>query len=481
MAKTLNPDEIAPLLRELGQANLAAMQVYPGDSPDRQPVHTVYGGAHLFKADTALKLGELSLNALRDNAPDFASLARALQLPGERQLPVSVSGVNDLKARIEENPEFMKRENPAAVLLHTIYERVLNKLKREAVEDFRIDFEDGYGNRPDAEEDEQARIAARETALGMKNGTLPPFIGIRVKPLTEELKDRSIATLDIFVSTLLEATGGKLPENFVITIPKVIIPEQVATVSQLLGIIEKKYNLKEGTLKIELMVETTQSILSYQGLATLPLLVQAAGGRCRGAHFGTYDYTASCNITAAYQAMDHLACDFAKHVMKVTLAATGLMLSDGATNVMPVGPHRRGKEGGELTFEQLAENRDVVHRAWRLAYGHVRHSLINGFYQGWDLHPAQFIVRYAALYTFFLESLPDASHRLKNFIEKAAQATLVGDVFDDAATGQGLLNFFLRALSCGAITENEILATGLTLEEIRGRSFVKILNRRRPA
>jgi len=479
MARTLNRDEIGPLMEKLRQANHAMAMVYPGDSPDRQPVHTVYGGAHLFKADTAIKLGELSRGALRDNAPDFAALARALELPGAASLPGTVQGVTELKSRIEENRDFMKRENPAAVLLYTIYERVQNKLEREAVEDFRIDFEDGYGNRPDAEEDEQARIAAEETALGMKNGTLPPFIGIRIKPLTEELKDRATATLDIYVSTLLEATGGRLPDNFVITIPKVIIPEQVETVCELLGIIEKKYNLPNGTLKVELMVETTQSILSDHGRATLPLLVKAAHGRCRGAHFGTYDYTASCNITAAYQAMDHQACDFAKHVMKVTLAGTGLMLSDGATNVMPVGPHRRSKDGPSLTFEEVAENREVVHRSWRLAYGHVRHSLVNGFYQGWDLHPAQFIVRYAALYTFFLESLPDASHRLKNFIEKAAQATLVGDVFDDAATGQGLLNFFLRALSCGAIAENEILATGLTLEEIRGRSFAKILNRRR--
>jgi hypothetical protein len=122
----------------------------------------------------------------------------------------------------------------------------------------------------------------------------------------------------------------------------------------------------------------------------------------------------------------------------------------------------------------------VVHRAWRLHYEHVRQSLVNAYYQGWDLHPAQLVTRYAAVYGFFLEGLGAASERLRNFVQKAAQATLVGEVFDDAATGQGLLNYFLRAVNCGALTEDEALErSGLTLDELRGRSFVKILKNRR--
>jgi len=124
-------------------------------------------------------------------------------------------------------------------------------------------------------------------------------------------------------------------------------------------------------------------------------------------------------------------------------------------------------------------DRQSVHRAWRLHYEHVRHSLEGAFYQGWDLHPAQLPTRYAAVYTFFLESADAAKERLANFVSKAAQATLVGDVFDDAATGQGLLNYFLRGIACGAVSEEEVLATGLTLNELRGRSFVKILKNRR--
>ena len=196
------------------------------------------------------------------------------------------------------------------------------------------------------------------------------------------------------------------------------------------------------------------------------------------AHFGTYDYTASLNITAAHQHMLHPACDFARHVMQVALAGTGVWISDGATNVLPIAPHRKFKRS--MTRRELAENRSAVHGAWKLHYEHVRHSLANGYYQGWDLHPAQLPTRYAALYAFFLEGLEAASVRLRAFVAKAGQATLVGDVFDDAATGQGLLNYFLRAWGCGAITEREAVEkSGLTLEELRSRSFVKILKARR--
>jgi hypothetical protein len=176
--------------------------------------------------------------------------------------------------------------------------------------------------------------------------------------------------------------------------------------------------------------------------------------------------------------MVHPACDFAKHVMQVSLAGTSVTLSDGATNVMPVAPHRKQGES-PLTPEQEAENRGAIHRVWRLHYEHVRHSLRQGFYQGWDLHPGQLPTRYAAVFAFFLEGLEASSARLRNFVERAAQATLQGEVFDDAATGQGLLNYFLRALNCGAIGLGDIEATGLTVAEIQTRSFARILKGRR--
>jgi citrate lyase beta subunit len=478
MKTTLTEDSTREISARLTEANRETAARYPGESFRRQPVHTVYGGAHLFKSDTTQRLGALARRALDSYAPDFASFARALNLPGSEELPSSVAGDSAVREQIERDEEAFRREHAGVWLAYKVYARVSEKLRREAVEDFRIDFEDGYGNRPDAEEDGHAESAAREVAGGMKAGTLSPFIGIRIKPFTEELYARSSRTLDIFLSTLLEETGGSLPENFFVTLPKITTPEQVSTLAELFDLFERARGLEAGALKMEMMVETTQSIINHRGESALPLLVSAARGRCAAAHFGTYDYTASCQITAAHQHMTHPACDFARHTMQVALGGTGVWLSDGATNIMPV-PAHRAPEGGSLNEEQERENLRTVHRAWRLHYEHVRHSLTNAFYQGWDLHPAQLPTRYAAVYTFFLESLGAAAERLSNFVEKAARATLVGDVFDDAATGQGLLNYFLRAINCGAVSEAEaVTLTGLTNEELRSGSFVRILKNR---
>jgi citrate lyase beta subunit len=479
MKTSLSDSSLSDLMGPLAQANHAFVQRYPGETGRRQPVHTVYGGAHLFRADTALRLGALARRSLDQFAPDFLVFAKAIGLPGAEGLPNEIEEAADLVTVLETDPEEMHRQNKAAWLAHTIYKRVNEKLRHEPVEDFRIDFEDGYGNRPDAEEDGHAETAAREVVEGMNKTMLPPFIGIRIKTFSEELRARSMRTLDIFLTSLLEESGGKLPENFVVTLPKITIPEQVSALADLFELLENKTGLAAGSLNLELMIETTQSIINDHGNINLPLLLAAARGRCVAAHFGTYDYTASCNITAAHQHMLHPACDFAKHMMQVSFAGTGIWLSDGATNIMPVAPHRFVEGSTPLTQKQIEENRATVHRAWKLHYDHIQHSLENAFYQGWDLHPAQLPTRYAAIYAFFLESLDAASERLKNFVEKAAKATLVGDVFDDAATGQGLLNYFLRAINSGALTEEEAVElSGLTLAELRSASFVKILQNR---
>lgn len=445
MKTTLQENTLQKIYSGLQKANLKLKEIYPGDRADRQPVQTVYGGAQLFKSATIKRIGEHASKTFAEYAPNKASFIKAF-------------GLSDKKKLAEE-----------------VYIKVIEKLKQEAVEDFRIDFEDGFGNRSDKEEDDTAEFTAKEVSKGMKENSLSPFIGIRIKTFSEELKRRAIRTLDIFLTTLIEQTKGKLPENFVITLPKVTSTEHVTVLVDIFEMLESKLNLPSGSLKMEIMIETTQSILDTEGQVNILSFVRAGKGRCKAAHFGVYDYTASCDVTAKLQSMRHPVCDFARDVMKVSLAGTGVWLSDGATNVMPVGIHK----GEKLTAKQKNENIKSVHNAWKFMYEDVMHSLNNAFYQGWDLHPAQLPVRYAAVYMFFLDGLEQASTRLKNFIDKAAQATLVGDVFDDAATGQGLLNYFLRALNCGAITEKEVLNTGLTLEEIRGKSFLKIIENRR--
>jgi len=414
------------------------------DLSRRQPIHVVYGGAHLFAADTTKKLGRLAQKALADHC----------------------SGPDELGAVFGISKD----------LQQAVYEKTVEKLDREPVEDLRIDFEDGYGYRSNDEEDAHAAAAAREMAAGMSADSLPPFVGIRIKSLARESHARAIRTLDIFLTTLISQGTGEIPKNFVVTLAKVVSPDQVSGLAAIVSEMEAALGLNSGVVKIELMVETPRSLVAPSGQFALPSLVAAADGRCVAAHFGAYDYTAALGITSEYQDMLSPACDLARSVMQVSLSGTGVRLSDGATNVMPVPTHR----GGDLTPEQIRENRDTIRRAWRLHYDHCRHSLANGLYQGWDLHPAQLVSRYAAVYAFFLEGLEPAGERLRNFITKAARATLVGDIFDDAATGQGLLNYFVRALNCGAITEAvAVQHSGLSVHEVRSASFKRILDGRR--
>jgi citrate lyase beta subunit len=446
MKTTLTPELLAPIVGALSRANAAHDTLFPGDFVERQPVHTVYGGAHLFKPETPTRLGSLALDTIRNYASDSSSFADCVGLPNDE-------------------------------LASKVFDRTVAKLQKEPIEDFRIDFEDGYGNRPDAEEDGHAISAAQAMVRAAGMPGFPPFIGIRIKSLTEALRARAIRTLDLFLTALL-AEGARVPQNFAITLPKVTLPEQVTALVQLLEILENRHKIAPGTIKIEIMIETPQLIVSSSGSCCIPQVLDAAQGRCRGLHFGPYDYLASCNIASAEAGLTHPACDFARQAMQVSAAGRGVMLSDGPTNILPV-PRHRAPSGGSLTAEQISENRAIVRRAMRLHFENVQRSLSRGFYQGWDLHPGQLVARYAAVYAFFLHSFDAAAARLKNFVEQAARATLVGDVFDDAATGQGLLNFFLRGINCVAFTENEAARAGVTVEELRSRSFLKILNRRR--
>jgi hypothetical protein len=294
------------------------------------------------------------------------------------------------------------------------------------VEDYRIDFEDGYGYRADEEEDGHAASAAKALRQGMNAGSLPPFTGLRVKSFGPELRRRSTRTLELF----LRALGAPLPPNFAVTLPKIVCPEEVAS----------------------------------DGASNLGRFAAAGRARVRGAHFGPFDYTSSIGIASNAQDLLHPACDMARHMMQIAYTPLGIWLSDGPTNIMPV-PRDRGAEG--------------VHDAWRLHFRNVRHALRMGLYQGWDLHPAQLVTRYAAVYSFYHDAIADASARLRNFVDRAAQATMVGQTFDDAATGQGLLNFFLRAINCGALTAEEAHErTGLSHSEIVEGSFAGIVRSR---
>jgi hypothetical protein len=101
-------------------------------------------------------------------------------------------------------------------------------------------------------------------------------------------------------------------------------------------------------------------------------------------------------------------------------------------------------------------SREQVHDAWRLHAGLVRRALERGFYQGWDLHPAQLVTRYVATYAFFRAALPSATGRLAAYLDRTGG----GGILDEPATARALASVVVRGLDCGAVDIGEVLAAG---------------------
>lgn len=416
--------------RLLETANDEFTRRYPVERPVHHPVQSFIQGAQHFRDETIPSLGRDARAALASHAPDGDTLARAMMFSG--------------------------RERSFA---EDVHRRIAEKLVSNAVEDYRIDFEDGYGTHRDVDEDAEAVRCADAAAEAMRAGVLPSTFGIRVKPLSRDLTARSLQTTDLFVQRFLTTSGGALPPTFVVTLAKVTIVEQVDYFARHLEQLERRHGIAEGALRMEIMVEAPAAVMDRTGRCPLPAYVDAARGRLVAASLGTYDYTAALGITAAHQRQRHPACEHARLVMQVALAGTGVRVSDGSTAILPVGPT------------------DRVHDAWRLHHGDVKHALKMGIYSGWDLHPAQLVSRYAAVYSFFLVGLPQAAQRLATFLETAARGEAPRDIADDIATGQALLAFLLRAVACGAAERKEVARqAGLRPELLDGRSIRDLLS-----
>jgi Domain of unknown function (DUF6986) len=402
----------------LAGADAALAAAYPGDRGRRQPVHTVYVPADRYDSDTVGDWAEEARGALAAHGGSAPELAQAL----------------DLQPSIAAE----------------IYERIRRKLDAEAIEDLRIDLEDGYGIRPDDDEDAATVAAAQALATSIAAGKAAPFHGIRVKSFEAPTRRRGARTLQLFVHTLVEAGG--LTDGFVITLPKVTSVEQVEAFVFALGRVEEACSLDPGTLRFEIQVETPQAILGDDGTALIARMVHAGGGRVTGLHYGTYDYSASLGVAAGYQSLEHPVADHAKAVMQLAAAGTGVFVSDGSTNVLPVG------------------DRDAVHAAWRLHVRLVRRSLEQGIYQGWDMHPAHLPSRYVATYSFFREGLPSAAGRLRAYVHGGQSGFL-----DEPATAAAMAGYLLRGLECGAVDASE-------LDELVGvdPDALAVLAKRRP-
>ncbi len=390
----------ADLDQQLAAADAQLAALYPGDPTSRQPVHTVYIPADRFDADSPTSWGMAALELLDRYAPDAGTLAE-------------LSGL-------------------APNQVGEVYDRVVAKLSSEPIEDLRVDFEDGFGNRGDEAEDEQVqRVVAAFGDLG-RQGSRPPFFGIRFKSFEAPTRHRGVSTLAGLVAGL--ADGGSLPTGFVVTLPKVTSVDQVQSMTHACEQLEHRLGLAPGSLLFEIQVETAQAILGADGLATIAPMVHAARGRCFGLHYGTFDYSAGLGIAAAYQSLDHPVADHAKAVMQVAAAQTGVRLSDGSTNV--------------VGFDDAEQARHT----WSLHARLVSRSLQRGYYQGWDMHPGHLPTRYLATYVFFRSAMPDAAARLKAYVNKVE-----GGVLDEPATAKMLATALLRGLHCGAVDEAEVV------------------------
>ena len=384
-------DDAADLLPALASAHRDRPRV--DDAPS---IQTLYWGAHRFAAETLAQIGDDARAVWAEAAPDAAALARILGWPADD-------------------------------VAEHVHAAVARKLAHEPVEDIRIDFEDGYGPRTDAEED--ATATATGTAAG--RCAMPRRFGIRIKPLTPELAPRAIATLDRFTTALVESAHG-FPRGFVLTVPKVTSPDQCRVAVELLARLERTLGLADGSIALEIMIEVPQALFDGQGRLVLPALVAASGPRLVGVHLGVYDFTAAWEVPALFQSMAHPACDFVRALVRATCSGTGLVLSAGSTNVLPVPGH--------------------VEASWRRSHDEIRHVLVDGWYHGWDLHAGQLPVRYATNIRFYREGLPAALARLRAYTQASEGAATL----DDAPTIAALQAFVRRATACGAAEAHEL-------------------------
>nr|WP_239528467.1 aldolase/citrate lyase family protein [Microbacterium esteraromaticum] len=410
----MREDDFADIDSRLAQTDALLTNSYPGDDGSRQPVHTLYVPADRFDPALPARFGAEALDAV-DAAGGMAELAESV-------------GLGHLADQL-------------APLVDA-------KLRREPIEDLRLDFEDGYGTRGDDEEDAAAVLAAERVAEAVAAGTATPFIGIRFKCFEAPTRRRGIRTLDRFVTTL--AAAGELPDGLILTLPKVTTVAQVEAMVALCERFEERLGLAPGRLRFEVQMETPQLIVAADGTIPVATLLHSGQGRVSALHYGTYDYSASLQIAAAYQSMEHPAADYAKQVMQVAVAETGVRLSDGSTNVIPVG--------------------EKAQDAWKLHARLVRRSLERGYYQGWDLHANQLPTRYLATYAFYREGFEAAARRLDNYLH-GNDATIM----DEPATARALARFVVRGLECGALTEDEVrTSTGASPAELTRLAHPKL-------
>ena len=367
---------------------------YPGDRPDPQPVHTVYTSAAFASPDVVNDWAAAALRILDANRDVLSELTDG-------------SVVDRARARLMDAP----------------------------IMDLRFDFEDGY--RGDDEDGDIRRTGAALAVLGIKGG-------IRIPGLTSMDWRRSVHILE----TLFDQWGS-VPAQFVFTVPKFRALQQVTAAVKLCSLLEQVHGLQANTVRFELQIESPQAVIAADGSATVARAVHESEGRCESLHYGTYDYSAACGISAADQSLDHPVADHAKAVMLAAAAQTGTWVADGSTQIVPRGD-----------AHQVAD-------ALRLHFGLVTRSLRRGYYQGWDMHPGHLVTRWLADFTFYRAALELAIPRLSAYLGRS-------DDFDEPASAEALARVVLRGLDCGAYTEESVgLGPRSVLTDLVARKPIK--------
>ncbi len=407
----------------------------------RQPVHTVYIPAHLMTGaardpDIARSWGDTALSALTAyggaaTAEDAATgLARELGVP--EQDAATVGGLT------------------------------VAKLRREPVEDLRIDFEDGFTQRGvpvaerDADEDARAVEAAGILAdwfttdtLGDRPAYAPAYAGIRFRSFDPAVRDRGLRTLVTVLSVLndrgvLGTVLAENPRSLRLTLPKVQHHRQVGTFVEILEQLEEVFGLPAGTqILFEVQIETPQAVVGVGGEAEPARILAAGAGRILSLHYGTYDYSASLGVDAAEQSMEHPVADHAKDILQVATTAVGVELSDGSTNRIPVG-----------TADQILDG-------WRIHHRLVTRHLRRGIRQGWDLHAHQLVTRHLATIAYFRASWATSAERLRDYVAGDGTRWM-----DEPATAKAMAGYLLRAHACGAVTDTELATTGVSPDQL---------------
>ncbi|WP_131769685.1 DUF6986 family protein [Candidatus Protofrankia californiensis] len=421
---TLPADVTAALTAPLAGLDAELAARFPGDPGTSQPVHTCYVPADQVTATIAEDWAAAARAAFDAHAGEPSDLAAATGVP--------------------------------AALAGRVHAHVRRVLAGSPVADLRVDLEDGYGVRADAEEDAVAVAAAEALRAAAAAGGLPASYGLRPKSLDAAVRARGLRSLDLFLTALTADGGATAPPGLVVTLPKVSAPAQVSVFGDILAELEGRLGL--APIPLEVQVETPSAVLA------LPALVAAGRPRLRGLHVGTYDYSAALGVSAEHQAGDHPSVELATALMQLAAAETGVRVADGSCNLLPVG------------------DRAAVHAGWRRHAELIRRAWMRGLYQGWDLHPAQLVSRHATVAACLLAGLPPALARLSRWAGTAAgpdddpsaafspPATRVsgspGPVVDEPATARALAGHVRRALDAGLLDDTHLATAGLTGETI---------------